>query len=442
MIKVSVIIPVFNTDESFLRDSINSALQQSLDSTEVIIIDNGSTEETLNILEDISSNNKKIKLFIEPEGKQGKARNVGIHHAQGEYIAFLDSDDWLLPETLEKQYLQATSDSADILKTDFYTLWYPEKRQELTRIFTDINWYNRVFNTKDKPDFLNVIPYLWNGLYRTDFLRKNKILFNETLMNQDHLFCWQANLIAEKISLIPEAGLFYRKNYGSASKNFYANSKDLLVIYDLIESFLKKKGFYESYKSFYLKSKLRDFIYIDSFINDNHIRAEYLNSLKSTIADVPSITFSNHFSKDYIDLYYLTKSLSVTDWFDYVSIISNKKNSFQDICRSTDSFFHKFNDFIKNNSNKKICLYGAGIFAKQLADKLEIRHFSNILGFIDKNPDLTGKQLLGYTIYHPTSVKELKPDVIIPTMQNPSPVLDFIENMKFFYNLDFEVVTI
>lgn len=434
-------MPVFNTDETLLLAAINSALRQTLEKIEVIIVDNGSDDSTLNTLKKIVSSNKKAKLFVESNGRQGKARNVGMQHVKGEYIAFLDSDDLLLPETLEKLHLQATNNSLDILKSDFYTLLYPEKRQELTRISTDGSWYNRVFDSKTNPDLLNQIPYLWNGLYKTEFLRHNNISFNDDLVNEDHLFCWQANMFAEKISFTREAGIYYRKNYGSESSKSYINSIDLLKIYDKIEEFLVKNNFYEKYNCYYLKSKIRDFFYMCTFNNCPNVNRQYLSSLKKNIQDVPSRPFSRICNNELITLYYLAKYIDESCWVDYISSLSNKSENETNYLMRLEIFLDSLLYVLKCNPDKKFCLYGAGTFANNLAEKFGSYHFSNIIGYIDKNPELTGKKLSGYTIYHPTSVKKLKPDIIIPVLQNPTPVLGFIENMKFFYSLDFKVVT-
>ena len=106
MVKVSVIIPVYNAEE-FLDESINSVLNQSLEDIELICVNDGSKDNSLEILNNFSKKDKRVKVFDKPNGGCGSARNKGLDNATGEFIYFFDPDDYILPNALEELYANA-----------------------------------------------------------------------------------------------------------------------------------------------------------------------------------------------------------------------------------------------------------------------------------------------------------------------------------------------
>jgi glycosyltransferase involved in cell wall biosynthesis len=116
---VSVIMPAYNAS-SYIQVSINSVIAQTFSNWELIIIDDGSIDNTWSIIENNRNQNHRIKVFHQENGKQGKARNLGIAHAQGIYIAFLDADDLWMPEKLEIQLQEIKEKNVDLVFSDSY----------------------------------------------------------------------------------------------------------------------------------------------------------------------------------------------------------------------------------------------------------------------------------------------------------------------------------
>ena len=121
MIKVSVIMPAYNA-AAYIAESIKSVLSQSYPYWELIIVDDGSTDKTKDIVQSFVAKDTRIKYLWQPNGKQAKARNTGIEHASGEWIAFLDSDDLWMPSKLEQQLLSIKNNDADVIFTNGYIL--------------------------------------------------------------------------------------------------------------------------------------------------------------------------------------------------------------------------------------------------------------------------------------------------------------------------------
>ncbi|MDD3149463.1 MAG: glycosyltransferase family 2 protein [Candidatus Gastranaerophilales bacterium] len=284
--KVTIIIPVFNTFNKYLEKCINSALSQSMNKIEILLIDNGSNEETVNILRKYEKNNDCIRLFFEPEGRQGKARNRGINEAQGEYIAFLDSDDWLEEDVLQKLYEYAKDDKIDILKANHIEFNSVSKEKRFCKFFKAENHYNKIMNINSDSIILYAVPYIWNGFYRTAFLRNNNIFFNEELINEDHLFVWQTNILADKIKAVDFTSVFYRKNYDSISKNAYKNISDIVEVFELIRQFLQEQGIYEKHKLEYFLAQLRALGYGYNFLTNERLKTLFLIKLQETASGI------------------------------------------------------------------------------------------------------------------------------------------------------------
>ena len=114
MVKISVVIPVYNT-QNYLNECIDSVLNQSFKDFEIICINDGSTDNSLSILSDYEVSDERIKVISQQNRGLGASRNEGLKLAQGEYVLFLDSDDYLTPDALEKLYNQAYANDLDLI---------------------------------------------------------------------------------------------------------------------------------------------------------------------------------------------------------------------------------------------------------------------------------------------------------------------------------------
>ena len=120
-IKVSVVIPVYNT-EKYVRQAVESVMYQSLKELEIIVVDDGSTDKSLSIVEKLGDTDKRIQIYTQANQGQSIARNRGISHAHGEYIYFMDSDDLLEEDALELCYHKCKEEKLDFVFFDALTL--------------------------------------------------------------------------------------------------------------------------------------------------------------------------------------------------------------------------------------------------------------------------------------------------------------------------------
>ena len=214
--KVSIIIPCYNS-EKFLNKAIDSAINQSLNKIEIILIDDGSTDKTHSLLQQYKMKDNRIILIEHPKNEGlALARNHGIEQATGEYIYFLDSDDYMHPNTLEVLYEQAKNEDLDILQSK-YVLKKGNKKVILQEDFhplpapmDGITYFHQ--------DFF-VSPMACGKLFKTDFIKKNQIQFPDRYY-EDMTFTFEAITLAKKIghNLMPT--YFYQLRDESISKNF------------------------------------------------------------------------------------------------------------------------------------------------------------------------------------------------------------------------------
>ncbi|MCR5261373.1 MAG: glycosyltransferase [Candidatus Gastranaerophilales bacterium] len=229
-IKVSVIMSLYNV-ELYMRTAIESVLNQTLSEIELICVNDGSTDYSLATAQEYAEKNERITVLSYEESKgQAYARNRGMDIAKGKYIGFVDGDDWVEPDMFEKLYENAEKNNSDISfcaaalynellqKCDFQNTYY-----NMSLIPADFD--NKVFSHKDTKKLLtgSINVALWNKIYRTDFMNKNKIRFPEYFIYEDMPFFYDAWFKAERISLIRDYGYFYRINRSGSTMSKVGN---------------------------------------------------------------------------------------------------------------------------------------------------------------------------------------------------------------------------
>lgn len=219
MAKVSIIMPTLNV-EKYIDETMNSVLGQTLRDIELIIIDAGSSDKTVDIISRVKSSDSRIKLFEADRKSVGRQSNIGLDMAKGEYIGFLE-DDILPPDMCERLYNSAKEADLDWIKGD-YTMFMdtPERRFFLdVVVIKDMSLKSRVFCPKERPEILRWDANHWKGIYKSSFLRENGIRFNETYgaAFQDTGFIQQVYVCSENAMYIDGSCYLYRRDNMSGS---------------------------------------------------------------------------------------------------------------------------------------------------------------------------------------------------------------------------------
>lgn len=222
MVKVSVVIPVYNV-EDYLSDCLNSIVNQTLNDIEIICINDGSTDDSLTILEEYAGNDNRIQVYSQENGGHAKATNRGIKYARGDYLFLMDSDDILELNALELTYNEAVKNDVDfvVFKAINYDDSEDEYYETLSYSMDEIAQRvgNEVFCYEDIQDLvftMSVTP--WSKLYNRVFIEKYSIEFPEGLIFDDNVFFWEVLFNAKRIVFLNEF-LFVRRFYSTSSTN-------------------------------------------------------------------------------------------------------------------------------------------------------------------------------------------------------------------------------
>lgn len=239
MIKVSVIMPSLNV-KKYIEEAVKSALNQTLQEIEIICVDGGSSDGTFEILQKLSQSDPRVILLQTSVKSYGFQMNLGIRAARGEYIAVLETDDFVDDKMYERLYLVAKQNDCDYVKSDYMAYWTQDNGDKVflnRKTFLDDKLYNRVIRPKSYAEIATDDWYLWTGIYKKAFLQKNNIKFSETrgAAFQDIGFLIKTTQAAEKAIYIKDS--FYRycidreessSNSGNGLKYCYYEYKELL----------------------------------------------------------------------------------------------------------------------------------------------------------------------------------------------------------------------
>lgn len=226
MIKVSIIVPIYNTEPNLLIRCVTSLINQTLKDIEIILIDDCSTTDIRKTITDLSERYRnQIRSFYSPKNlHQGGARNIGIHMSQGDYVAFVDSDDFVEKTMYELLYEKAIQNGvkADVVECDFITV----KQSQFLPIdrMKDISANGTLDISEKKEVIAKSNSTVCTKLFRTSFLKDNKIYFPEGIYYEDHLFVLKVNTLLSSYQTVRK-GLYYYCQDTSNSTTRTANLK-------------------------------------------------------------------------------------------------------------------------------------------------------------------------------------------------------------------------
>ncbi|MCF0146438.1 MAG: glycosyltransferase family 2 protein, partial [Eubacterium sp.] len=204
--KVSVIIPVYNA-ESYLKQCLDSVVNQTLTDIEVICIDDGSTDASYEICKKYASADSRFQLYQQKNLYAGTARNNGIRHASGDYLIFWDSDDFFELNALEELYKSITKNQADIAVCKAYRFLDEFGKGHIENSYCNMdripegNVFNRTTNEQFILNFTSSAA--WNKMFSRSFIDRWKLEFQPSRTGNDFFFVISALCLAERISIVP-----------------------------------------------------------------------------------------------------------------------------------------------------------------------------------------------------------------------------------------------
>lgn len=260
--KISIIIPAYNV-EQYIKQCIESINSQTYRDFEVIIVNDGSTDNTLNVIQKCKEKYNWIEIIDINNHGQGYARNMALEKAKGEYIFFFDADDFIDPLTLEKAIQRIEEDNSDLVVFDWK--YYYQDTREYKYVNKDIFVEKNILEGKECTELLKIKHYFTvNKLYRKSFLLNNNIKYAEGHIYEDNPFWVNISISAKKVSLIHSPLYIVRLNETSSTKSNYGTKEHYTSFIKAVdESFniLKEKNvdrevYYYLYKYFIKKFNL------------------------------------------------------------------------------------------------------------------------------------------------------------------------------------------
>ena len=240
MPKISIIIPVYN-QELYLKDCLDSVINQTLKDIEIICIDDCSTDNSLSILKKYNQKDNRIKIIAQKNNiGTGMVRNIGIDISAGEYIMFVDPDDYIKLNACEILYNNARYYNSDFVEFLFDRFDLNNKNLNIKKRY---NLPENELINKDiiiKNNIFSPPIMAWNKFYKSEFLKTNKIYFYNGRFAEDHIVTIKTRCLAERITAVNSVLYHYRINLVNNQEN---NNKDIIPILKEIKSFLVCKGF-------------------------------------------------------------------------------------------------------------------------------------------------------------------------------------------------------
>lgn len=386
MPKISVIMPSLNV-QKYIRECMESVMAQTLQDIEIVCVDAGSTDGTLEILRDYASKDSRIKIFCSEKQSYGYQVNMGIFAACGEYLAIVDTDDYIVSDMYEKLYLAAIETGADYVKGTaelFYTITENEKYWVSVLPFSENAYGNdgRVEVCPNKtPLLLTSDNYLWYGIYQREFFKSIRLHESPGAAFQDLGGLLQTQIHAEKAIYIPDSVYRYRQDNTEAS---IYNKKCFHFVedeYAWAESFIIGQSL-EWRTSFYRKEFLHLLDRMYMMAVSDEFWAEALPDIHKILKKLRCA---------YTDDILTEKELTQTQWQDLQLLWEGPHLLYK---KYRDIYKHHENSLIyvfqHVNQKEQIVIMGSGRLGKFIHAQLLYRGYKNVVSCCDNNKELLG----------------------------------------------------
>lgn len=294
--EISVIIPVYNIQQH-LRECLDSVLGQSYPHLQVICVDDGSTDESPAILAQYAQKDNRVQVIRQQNAGPGAARNTGLEAATGEYVIFLDSDDWFEPDFLEKMVDTAQREGADVAicrAVEFDT----NSGRELPSEWMMKKQYlpgKLAFAPQEMADHLFQFTYgmPWDKFYRRELLTTSGIRYPALKNSEDLAFVYPTLLAAKRIAVVDEVLIHHRINrMASVSNSRCGQPEAPYEAFQIVKEYLEQHQLMDTYRRSFLNWAMEFLVWHISNMSQRDIQKQYLNTLRHQW--LPQLHFEEH----------------------------------------------------------------------------------------------------------------------------------------------------
>lgn len=287
-IKISIVMPIYNV-EKYLRKCFDSVLASTLREIEVIAVDDGATDSSGNIIDEYAQQDSRVVAIHKQNGGYGTAVNAGLKIAKGEYVAILETDDWVVPNMYEELYTSACKYNADCIKGNFY--YCPNENENIKHNFIDTLPIEKPFILQEHPELLLLAPSIWSAIYKKEFLQKNNIFcIEKTTPYEDLPFACQVYSLAKSIVLIDKCLYHYRCEPKMQSSTIRKDRK----LFKVIEQIKNTLELLDDLNSLdYTRETIFKHIYNSMVLFVNNIDKKYKSELFNDFGELFNSKYAN-----------------------------------------------------------------------------------------------------------------------------------------------------
>ena len=356
-VKISVVLPVYNV-ANYLRKCLDSLVHQTFKDFEVICVNDGSTDLSLSILEGYALSDSRFKIISQDNQGLSGARNTGIKEVKGDYILFVDSDDWLKENALELLYNHVKGFDSDI--TMFKFKYFDEDSGEFSEgpnsnlEIIDSSFYTGNFNYMDVMDIIFKISHApFNKLYKTSFLNDLDAKFLYGSYYEDLEFFYKVFLKAKKVSVLPEYLYFYRIRDESISTSGDEGSFDIFNILKTTKQNLIDAEIYDQIKQGWLMFEIVNlkYVYLRLMVE---FKNKYIDLMKENYECLDLNEVENFDGWHYEDQSFY-KAISVSNKYEIFDLNFEKFN-YEFLSKHFETAYNEQkaeNDLLKKQLNKQ-----------------------------------------------------------------------------------------
>ena len=402
MAKVSVIIPVYNV-EKYVKKCIESVLSQTIQDIEIIVVNDGATDRSRRLIAEIDD--ERIIIIDKENGGLSSARNVGLEVAKGKYLAFIDSDDWVAPDYIEKMYRICEEYDCDMVQCSYTDVYGEEEHySDDTQGGVPAFYTGKEFSYAMYTLLSWKCNLTWNKLYRRELFEG--IRFPEGRIHEDEFTTYKVVWKANKVGVISDKLYFYRHRAGSIMQQPYSKSR-----LDVGDAFMERANFYinegELELAYLTQERLLDWV---------NKQKKALMSITSNIKE-DILSYLNDIEEKL--------RLELQEWMFTKSVK-----------RVTEGVF----PFSQVEKNANIILYGGGDIGRQYYRQVTFQNYCNVVLWVDKNPKKCRSQ--GIPVDSVEQIYNVNIDwkYVVIAIDNPVIVGDVIKMLKEDYSIPKEKI--
>jgi len=400
--KVSVIIPVYNV-KAYLRQCLDSVIKQTLQEIEIICVDDGSTDGSLDILKEYADKDARITVLSQENLHAGIARNAGLAVAQGEYVHFLDSDDWVELDAYEKLYQLAKKQNVNCIKFCSYSYDNQTQKVNITyfndmKAIPDKYFERKVFWFEDYQILKNANDAPWSGLYNRQVLKDNNCFFDSLLCANDVSFFYRCLNAIGCVFLTKKRFVYYRINNNKSLIEIRAqNFNCQITVFHTVSNLINNNEIRLSVQKHLIQSIFfRYRKYINDYTLSQEIKDKIRTEMQKFCSTISSDLVSDEDKTCYIDLAAKEKLVSVIipvyNAEKYLnrclnSVVRQTLKNIEIICIddcSTDNSLQILNEYAQQDSRIIVICNNKNLGAPGAVKNIGIKQASGeYIGFVD-----------------------------------------------------------